>query len=332
MWRLLPLLLIGVAGLSSPAEAGNPDKKLKYDATRPLLTLHTAPTRQHSLSALDPLLRASGDSAAPMPVVIYVHGRGEEPRKSFADSIFGSFGFGWGKGRLLEKIEQYGVNVVGFNWQSEADGWCDRPIALAEQSAASLVDLTAALGEHRAAHPDFWRDRPLTLLVHSMGSFVVARATLDERFAGVTVFDRVIITASDATAQTHAGWLSRIPVRADRIVVSNASDKTLKRSREKCESNGPLRLGQLEAQMSTIHRDPSSIYVEVSVGKRHRYFTKGGQDGNTHICRLFQDTFAGRPLPLDPAWRTAANVYRLPPPGPVGAACTAGAIADDDSE
>ena len=74
MSRLLALIVLAVASLSTLAEAANADKKLKYDASRPLLTLHTPPKRQHPLGALDSLLRGSVGSsgAVALPVVVYL--------------------------------------------------------------------------------------------------------------------------------------------------------------------------------------------------------------------------------------------------------------------
>jgi hypothetical protein len=343
------ILAVACASDRAPSQASSTivavptkSKDFVFDPTRPLLSLHAKSGWQSSIGDLGRvLIESTQTEASPIrsPIVVYVHGRGNEPRKSFADSILGKAGFSFGKGRILEKIEQYDAVVLGFNWESKAASKCDRPIDRAEKAAPEFLRLVKALDEHKRGNPEFWANRSLTLLVHSMGSFVLAKATADSTFPAAPVFDRAIISASDMPAVEHATWVARLPVADARIVLSNPTDKILRRSRE-CEqktmksgaSPPAIRLGQLAAADLSTSRDAGAVYVEVPAEGRHRYFTKGGQGGNPHTCQFLWNIIHGKPLGLDPSWKKSGNTFVIPAAAASASPCTHGQMADDDAD
>jgi hypothetical protein len=316
-------LLVAMAVVTA-LEARNADHSLTFDATRPLLSLRDSATRQHALGNLDALLaQTDADAASRRPVVIYVHGRGNEPRKSFANVYFVP-------GNLLGKVENYDVSAIGFNWDARMRGnVCERPIARAAEAAPAFAELVNALAAHRASHPDFWRDRPLVLLAHSMGSYVLIESTKLGTLPQQPVFDRTVITGSDALAASQAEWLGEAAWGVDRVVFANPGDLMLRQSvncerwsaklgaKERGESTQPASLTRL-GLLPLAAPQPSLLadvtYVGVPQNISHNYFVFGGQRGNPHVCSLFDAALHGKPLPVDPQWRVpgAANQFLVP--------------------
>jgi hypothetical protein len=348
------VLACWLAILSGAAMAKSPDEKLEYDAARPLISLHMGSGRQYALADLDQVLRQTVEgSAQRTPIVVYVHGRGNEPRKSFADTTFT-------KGYVLAKIERYGVRVVGFNWNSKIRPlhFCDRPVDRAAESAGAFVTLVGALRDHRAHNQEFWTDRPLVLLVHSMGSFVVRAAVLGGQLPDDEVFDRVLITSSDAAAD-QATWLSAKALGRERFVFSNPDDEVLRKS-QKCEDKElrakwqedvktrkqqklpPLpfvgaagRLGRLSLPIAQAIALPSVFYVQIPAGDIHRYFTASGQRWNPNVCQVIQSAMRGATVVLSPSWRAGEGLsqYVIPVKSAKDDPCFGGVSqVDDDKE
>lgn len=305
----LAALLTVIALALAPSASGR--DRLEFDPDRPLTTLH-GPEKQNSIDEIDSILNGllTSDSAGEkLPLVVYVHGRGNEPRKSFEDTTFT-------KGFVLSKIESQGVRVLGFGWKSKIRflRLCDRPVEDARSAATSLAELVDGIADHRARNPDSWKDRRVILLSHSMGAFVVAEAArlLKARNSDF-FFDVAIVSAPDTPAEDHATWLDAI--KSERVVVlSNPTDRFLRRSMS-CEGrNAPIRLGLLSSSDTSIPRSSRALYLEIPAGDRHRYFTRGGQGRNPHICSTLRSLIRGEDADVPSRWRarTDAHVYRLP--------------------
>ena len=310
---------------------------MRYDQDKPLLSLH-AERQQSAEAELDAILAAtlsSDRSPRPKALVVYVHGRGNEPKKSFADSIFGR------SNRVLEKIEQGGVLVLGVNWDSKAPLLkvrCDRPIRQAEAAGPLLARIAAGLGAHRTAHPDLWRDRKVVLLAHSMGGFVLRAAMRDPVGAAEInrVFDVKVIASSDVPSDGHDAWIPLDPPGAT-YVLSNPRDKVLRRSmgcrKNRTGPDGGPRLGVLD-----LSRSPPTIagvnYIQFSAGERHRLFTKSGADGNPHVCNVVASLLNGRRPILDASWATSTNSMAsiVPRSQALEDDCFRHALDDEDGE
>lgn len=313
---------VAISGVALGASKKNTDKDLVFDESRPLLTLRTTPVRQYALTDLDKLLHlaAQGEAAAtPRPVVIYVHGRGNEPRKSFTDTFVG-------KGELMQKVEAYGVGAIGFNWDSKIRPmhFCDRPVDKAAAAAPAFAQLVADLQDHKVKHPDFWARRQLILLVHSMGSYVLVNAASAPALPKTPVFDRIVVTSSDAPAEKHGEWLLTAAWRGSTpYVLVNPEDKILKKS-QKCEAKAlkkakasqtaSERLGRMTLSPATAGLSSSANYYQVPVKKRHRYFTKGGQYSNSNVCRLMSGALVGGDNGFASGWLVpgTTNQYQVP--------------------
>lgn len=299
----LKTLVLALAAGCGTCEARGADKDLRFDPDRPLLSLHT-PSRQSRVSELDEVLESSwkGESpGSPLPIVVYVHGRGREPSKSFTDRFFV-------KGRAIEKLERFQVRVIGFNWDSSPESRCDRPIARATSSAGSLRELILALHAHRSAHPGRWVGRPLVLITHSMGAFVARE--LDGSLP--TVFDRIVVSAADTPVAGSGEWLAAGPWH-QAFVLTNPHDRTLKRSIRCQDDDEPpatrTRLGLAAPGASLALDDTRLVLMPASVGNAHRYFTPAA-DANAHRRALLSWLFgAGSDpgvsrwtSPVDPRW------------------------------
>ncbi|HJT96744.1 MAG TPA: hypothetical protein VJ696_00370 [Rhodanobacteraceae bacterium] len=137
-------------------------RDIPYDDKRPLITLHGSITdrreRQFSTKALNDVLATllvSDRNGRPYPFVLYVHGRGNEPSKSFSNTACGFV-----RGHVLEKIEKDDVRVLGINWDSKARTDCERPIDRAEAAAPLLEEVVRRLLQHRRENPKLWSGTP----------------------------------------------------------------------------------------------------------------------------------------------------------------------------
>jgi hypothetical protein len=321
LWYLMvttPMLVTSLGALADEPPY------LAYDPSRPLLTLHgnDASERpgQYAMTdfdqVVDQLLR-NDSSGKPRPFILYIHGRGDEPQKSFGNTKAYGLTFGlFGSGFILEKVESEDVSVMGVDWASKAqDVRCGRPKQEAEQAGPVVIDVLAKLAAHRAAHPERWQGRRTMLLVHSLGSYVLKSAMArPETGASIRqLFDIRLITGSDAIAGGHDKW---IPAGqpGNTVVVSNAQDKVLTRSMScKDEDKGHLRLGKLPASDTIVARAPGVTYLEVDAKKSHRTFTRGGAAGNPNACATIESLMHGTMPALDDTWRSKnANSFRIP--------------------
>ncbi|MEO6344247.1 MAG: hypothetical protein ABIO49_13960 [Dokdonella sp.] len=300
------------------------------------MSLHTA-LRKHAESELDAVLSDlfhSDTGTAAKALVVYIHGRGHEPKKSFESSILGS------KNRVIEKIEQQGVLVLGVDWDSAPSfrhPVCDRPIDNALAAGPLFARVVKGLLDHRDAHPDSWRDRKVVLLAHSMGGFVL-RDAMENQGAVENIrklFDIRVISESDVPAEGHARWLPVQPAKTT-FVLSNPADRTLAQSME-CDAKnkretGP-RLGTLAAS-SPSPGMPDATYIQLAAGDRHRIFTKGGANGNPYVCGVVHDLLNGNAPQLQPKWLAAGklNTYAVPLKKEPGNECFKGELADIDSD
>lgn len=263
-----------------------------------------------------------------------MHGRGHEPKKSFEDSLLGS------KNRVIEKIEQHGVLVLGVNWKSKPRllaPLCSRPFDKAAAAGPLLAWLTAALAAHREAHPAQWRGRKVVLLVHSMGGFVLRSAMAqpggDEAMA--RLFDIRVVSESDVPLAGHAQWLPAQPAGTT-YVLSNPDDSTLARS-TRCDKKGRPETGPRLGTLSLSDAPalvPGVTYIQLAAGERHRVFTKKGANGNPYVCTVVHDLLNGKAPALPPAWRVPAreNAYIVPPKNAPDDACFLDAIDDVDDD
>lgn len=225
------------------------------------------------------------------PIVLFVHGRGEEPEKSLNQPGF--FARLIGVGKAVSKLEAYGSTVVLFSWDSERGaGLKDRtrPLANTTEGARRFASVIETLDQSLSAleasgltHP------PLTLLAHSMGTIVVQKYIESSgwpRAAGRALFTNVVLSSADVDSTGHPVWVDRVGGVERVFITVNPDDWILEGS-----SEDPQRIGP------PLGRNPGSVlsstatYLEIKT-KAHELFARG----RTHpeLERFFASTFAGK--------------------------------------
>jgi hypothetical protein len=269
------------AGTSDSANAAcTPcDRSSRFDDRCRLVTV---PCERANIEDADAVLDAL--FASRQPVVLYVHGRGNEPRKTARQDIVG-------------KLEsQYGIKVLMFNWNSRGFLF-SRPVDRARASAPNLRDTISRLGTYRDAHPET-AGVPVSLLVHSMGSIVLRPALDGLSLANQNgpIFSNILITESDEDAQGHNAWVERLRARNAILLTFNESDSTVRRSNHG-EGLTPLGL----RPEPPLAGNAQYINATDRVGQAHRLFDKGRLHGNVALCEIFTAMLRGAPPDLTSA-------------------------------
>lgn len=275
--RLLILLALCMA---ASAATGAP----AYDSRTPLYDIGAA---GQAIDKLPEMLKAAYDKGR--PVVLYVHGRGAEPQKSFDAGMTGG-----GAVPRLEK--EYGVSVIMLNWKSKGKG-DDRsdPLDNVPDAAGNLVRVLALLRQFRAANPQL---PPPALLVHSMGSIVLAKTVADADWpapAGQPLFAGVLLSEPDADSQGHAVWLAKVAAVERVFVTQNRVDSVLKRSTDARNPASNFALGldpvaPLAVQANYVNlTDALGAKGPFNIVRAHQIFSKGWMGGNVNTC-LFVTT------------------------------------------
>lgn len=274
---------------------------LRYSANTPL---YTSDAKAHRIAELPDLLDqlfASGK-----PVIVFVHGRGDEPQKSLK-------GGKYVEGKAVHKLEkQYDARVLMFNWDSKATLW-DRtkPLSHMKEAANNLKSVLDWIKEYRAHK---YQDRPLVLLAHSMGAIVVQTVVSEYGWpaSNPRMFSNVVLTGADADNKGHEKWLGKISAVENVYVSVNYDDNILKKSDDD-RPKGVLPLGRNPGP--TLAKQ--TFYVDITDlsdrhGKktdRHEVFNKRGMHAQVHVCRLFDTMLKGH----EPVFSNA-NVVKVAVP------------------
>ena len=232
------------------------------------------------------------------PIVLFVHGRGNEPDKSIARN-------------LLAAIEaRYGVHVIMFNW----DSFCltCRPVARAVDAAPDLAYLLAAIA--RSRQNGNAGGNKLILLTHSMGSIVVEHAVADSGFDELpdNMFDAIVLASSDSDADGHAGWLGRLSRLAPATYVTvNPHDWIL------ALSGRDKRLGNRVPNGRSGDRAELPVRYIVAASEdfaTHRLFNNGNLVGCGSLSRIIDAAIVGHPVSFHGetnAEKAAENVFAV---------------------
>lgn len=285
------VLFVCFAMAALPAAA-----KLRYD---PAFVVYQRDARGIPPEGVKPLFDRL--LAGNQPVVLFVHGRGDEPGKSLqgGDLV---------EGEAVRKLEEYGTKVVLFSWDSKKGGGIfqpfdrDRPLANTPEGARRFAGVIEKLDQSLAQlAASGRRPPPLTLLAQSMGTIVLQKYvdTVGWRPpAGQARFNRVVLSSADADNLGHAAWVDKIASVERVFVTVNPSDSVLKRSKEARAPNAAA-LGLVPGDVLAQH--PMYVHIDLD---GHEVFTRGRR--HPEIERFFAAVFAGTEIPPgDP----------LPPPG-----------------
>lgn len=246
----------------------------------PERTLVVAPANQLPPSSIERTLdRLLADGR---PLVLYVHGRGDEPEKT-------------ARARILERIEdEHGVKVLMFNWDSRGR-LLHRPVDSAGAAAARLAALIERIMTYRATHAPA-RAVSISLLAHSMGNIVLQKVVENgQRLTDASgpLFRNIVMTGSDADADGHRSWVEKLRVDGRILITINRNDLVLSWS---LHENGNLPLG-LTPQPPLAR---NAIYLDLTgwAGKAHRVFLKDERQGMPKTCEVISRMLRGE----DPEW------------------------------
>jgi hypothetical protein len=216
-------------------------------------------------------------SAPAKPIVLYVHGRGDEPSKSLKDGI------------LQSVADEYKANQILFTWASSKGAF---PESEARDAGPSLGNVFNQLKDIRSSEKS--KGLKVTLLTHSMGSIVLEGFLKD--YTGdlpAGLFDSVVISSSASTVDNHAAWVEKINFSPNVLITYGHEDPLLTGAGI---GIGTARLGKHGTRQ---HGDKervavNAVYADFSqaVGSDHRYFVSNG--GQACVYYFFNESLNGR--------------------------------------
>lgn len=270
------------------------DRDLKsFDADHPLYTSDGMAWRMDEAAAAWQAVAAHGK-----PVVLFVHGRGKEPRKSLRGARFTV-------GKAVWKIELgYDCRVLMFNWDAKFAGINvfdrTRPLANTAEGGRRFGELLARMQQLPAVQPPA---RKPVLLVHSMGSIVVQQTVAAGLWPpGPSLFQQVVLSQPDADDVGHSVWLGALAAREQVFVTLNADDKVLRRSNDD-RPEGAHALGRGTAEPLAGQARYIDLTAMGAVGSDedddHEVFGKAAMNGQVHVCRFFHQALRGEDVTLD---------------------------------
>ncbi len=216
------------------------------------------------------------------PVVLFVHGRGNEPEKSLNGGTYV-------EGNAVHKIEQqYGVKVVMFNWDSSAFLYDrNKPLRKMPAAAASLKKVLTKVNAYMKAN----KNKKITLLAHSMGSIVIQKyiQTYGWEFKD-QIFASVLFTSPDADNKNHAIWLDQIAQSEKVYVTINKDDNILKKSNDARERNvSALGLNPIKPfshKLTYLDLTKMGTAPGAATGA-HEVFNKLNMKDQKNVCEIF---------------------------------------------
>lgn len=236
------------------------------------------------------------------PLLVYVHGRGKEPRKSLVTKKIVPV--------VLE--DRYDVTVLMVSWDSHGVAFDrKRPLTKVPVGAVRLQALIEAIKARRAT--DASAGLRVSMLAHSMGGIVLQRVIEAGVWDDVAapLFTSIVLSQPDADAQGHQQWLARLSSREQVYVTINRSDWVL----GKAGSGRPKQVDPLGLKPA-VPLVPDARYLRLTgfVGDKHQVFNKGSMAGNVAICRFFDSALKGRSVDLVAlGWTSASGGEWVPP-------------------
>ncbi|MEQ1724078.1 MAG: alpha/beta hydrolase [Pseudobdellovibrio sp.] len=284
------VLLLAMGATINNEEENGPSilKKYNFDANYPLYLSDGQKFGFNEVgAALDKAFSYN------QPVLLFVHGRGNEPNKSLVSGTFV-------EGGAVRKLEtQYKVRVLMFNWESKAFMY-DRSAPLSRMPAAgeSLKKVLTSLKNYLALPQN--QSKKLTMLAHSMGSIVVQTMVQQQGgwpVASRPLFSQVVLTSPDADNVKHWEWLNDVSQNEKVFVTINRDDDILEKSDDsREEGREPLGL------VPVLPLSSKAIYLDISKlgdkpGKAsgvHEVFNKENMKGQVNYCNVFDQLLTGR--------------------------------------
>lgn len=273
--RSFLIILLSIISLSAQA-------KLEFDPQYPL---YTADGTKYGYDQIHRVLDQA--FASRKPVVIHIHGRGDEPLKSIEGKPFIG-------GATVPKIEKdFNVRVLLFNW--DAQGLLldrTKPLSNIPAAVESFKKVLAAIKTYDLTH------KKLILHAHSMGSIVLQTYILQNGWpaAGKPIFSNVLFTEPDADNLDHPVWMDQISSQENVFITINNDDVVLDRSTD-ARAPGAAALGlkpTLDLSSSATYLDFTKLGDKVNKATRvHEIFDKDGMKFQVHICMVIEQIMKG---------------------------------------
>ncbi|MBC7457332.1 MAG: alpha/beta hydrolase [Bdellovibrionaceae bacterium] len=273
--KIIFIALFSLFGLLAQA-------KLEFNAQYPL---YTADGARYGFDQIHAALDTA--FASNKPVVIYIHGRGDEPLKSIEGKpLIG--------GATVPKIEKdFDVRVILFNWDSQGL-LLDRKKPLSNIPAAveSFKKVLAAIKTYNLTN------KKLILHAHSMGSIVIQTYILQNGWpaAGSPIFSNVLFTEPDADNLKHAVWMDQISSQENVFITINNDDVILNRSTD-ARPPGAAALGlkpTADLSYAATYLDFTKLGDKVNKATHvHEIFDKDGMKFQVHICTVIEQIMKG---------------------------------------
>jgi|GEM_PF-1516590 len=255
-----------------------PSKAAKFpsdlpDTTRPELMVFPGTVRP--VGDFRDIVAASLRDAPARPIVLYVHGRGDEPSKSIREGI------------LRGLADEYGVMPILFTWPSGKGLFPERE---ARDAGPALGDVLGQLRDIRSAST---AGLTVSLLTHSMGSFVL-EGFLGNYTGGLPggLIDSVVISSSSSTVDHHAAWVEKIDFSPAVFITYGHDDPMLGIAGL---GIGTARLGRHGTRQKDEAERTAGNAVYVDFGQavaEHRYFV--GNGGQACVYHFFNESLNGR--------------------------------------
>jgi len=266
-----------------------------YDSTKLVYSSDRTGYDEHSLStAFGSALDKS------KPVVLFVHGRGNEPSKSLTGTGF-ILRLVNITGSAVQKLETtYGVTVILFSWDSDRErtwrfwDFSDRRRPLANSIGAGEHRVEKVIRALLSAKNKVSKQQRVILLTHSMGSIVVKNYVQKHGFPK-GIFDNVILSSADVDNLDHKQWVDKIGAQTKLFITVNPHDWVLNESTD-ARPEGALPLGLYPGNDLSL----KASYVELNVSSEdkkpleaHEVFYREKWKGFEHVQQFFQRVFSG---------------------------------------
>lgn len=273
--RLIFITFILIVSFSAQA-------KLEFDSIYPLYTADGTKFGYDQIhAALDKAF------ASNKPVVIHIHGRGDEPLKSLEGKPFIG-------GATVPKMEKdFDVRVLLFNW--DAQGLLldrKKPLSNIPAAVESFKKVLTAIQTYDLT------GKKLILHAHSMGSIVLQTYILQNGWPAQTqpIFSNVLFTEPDADNLNHPVWMDQISSKENVYITVNNDDVVLDQSTD-ARPPGAAALGLRPTEdlsSAATYLDFTKLGDKINKATRvHEIFDKDGMKFQVHVCTVLEQIMLG---------------------------------------
>ena len=260
----------------SKTDIGNATSKLPNTVNPALFIL---PGNVYPLNSFTDILRTFLAEYPDRNIVIYIHGRGDEPSKAINDG-------------LLEGLRaEYNLSPVMFTWASGKGIYPDEE---AIRAGGDLKKVFFDLRDYKMQHSGSLKRTKFTLLTHSLGSFVLEGflSGYDKGDLPLDLLDDVVINAPAASVDNHAEWVEKIDFSKQVFITYGHEDPMLTFAGFLM---GKAALGKHGAsqQNDKERMAANAVYVDFSQAiSEHRYFVGNGDQACVYY--FFTESLNGK--------------------------------------